>query len=150
MSVVELREVTPEESADLRRQVLRGGRPVALPGDESPAYHLGVFVDGVLVATGNVRREAPPWDAAVDGWRVRGMATDPEHRGQGHGRRVLDGLVDHVVTQGGGVVWFNARTPAQRFYERAGFVTTGEPWEDAEIGPHVAMIRRVGSPASSP
>lgn len=145
-----LREVTAEETADLRRQVLRGGRPVALPGDDVPSYGLGVFVDGVLVATGNVRREAVPGAPTGDGWRVRGMATADGHRGQGHGRAVLDGLLAHVAANGGGPVWCNARTPARAFYERAGFVVTDEPWDDPEIGPHVRMVRPGGSPASSP
>ena len=28
---------------------------------------------------------------------------------------------------------------AQGFYERAGFVPVGEPWEEPGIGPHVRM-----------
>ena len=27
----------------------------------------------------------------------------------------------------------------RRFYERAGFRTHGAPWDDPEIGPHIAM-----------
>jgi len=35
------------------------------------------------------------------------------------------------------------RLVGERRYERAGFVTRGEPWDDPEIGPHVAMWRTV-------
>jgi GNAT superfamily N-acetyltransferase len=135
----EVREVAPAETAELRRQVLRGGRPVALPGDDDPAFHVGVFEDGVLVGTGNVRRDPAPWAPDVPAWRLRGMATDPGHRGRGVGAAVLDALVAHARAHGGGVLWCNARTPAQRFYERAGLVTRGEPWMAPEIGPHVRM-----------
>ena len=135
--------MTAAETAELRRQVLRGGRPVALPGDSDPAFHVGVFAYGVLVGTGNVRRDPAPWAPDVPAWRLRGMATDPAHRGAGVGTAVLEALVGHARDHGGGVLWCNARTPAQRFYERAGLVTRGEPWEDPEIGPHVVMWREL-------
>ncbi len=138
-----VREIAPAASADLRRDVLRGGRPVPLPGDEGPAFHVGVYDAGVLVATGNVRATPVPWLPDEAGWRVRGMATDPGHRGRGAGALVLDALTAHAREHGGGVLWCNARTPAQRFYERAGLQTRGEPWDEPEIGPHVVMWRRL-------
>jgi predicted GNAT family N-acyltransferase len=135
-----LRQVQPSDTAALRRDVLRGGRPVALPGDDDPtAFHLGVY-DGVeLVGTGNVRREPAPWAPGVPAWRLRGMATAEGRRGQRIGSQVLQGLMEHCRADGGGELWCNARTPARAFYERAGFVVVGEPWVDPEIGPHVQM-----------
>jgi GNAT superfamily N-acetyltransferase len=140
---MDVREITPADSADLRREVLRGGRDVPLPGDESPAFHVGVYDGPHLVATGNVRSEPAPWLADEPGWRVRGMATDPAHRGRGAGALVLDALVARAVAGGGGVIWCNARTPARAFYERAGLVVRGATWVDPEIGPHVVMWRRL-------
>lgn len=145
---MDLRTVTAADTADLRREVLRGGRPVALPGDSEQAFHLGAYDGTTLVGTGNVRREPAPWatdpqEAAGPAWRIRGMATAPAYRSRGVGTLVLEGLLAHVRADGGGLVWFNARTPAQRFYERAGFVTRGEPWEDPEIGPHVSMWAQI-------
>ena len=136
-----VRAVTADETADLRRQVLRNGRDVPLPGDESPAHHVGVFADDHLVASGNIRSEAPPWGADSTSWRIRGMATWPEARGQGAGRLVLDALLRHARERGGGLVWCNARTTARSFYERAGFAVRGAEWEEPDIGPHVAMWR---------
>jgi GNAT superfamily N-acetyltransferase len=134
-----VRHVTADETADLRREVLRAGRPVALPGDDEPAFHLGVFDGDLLVGTGNVRVDPAPWEPDQPAWRLRGMATRPTHRSRGVGRLVLDGLMAHCRAEGGGVLWCNARTPAQAFYERAGLQARGEPWEDPEIGPHVRM-----------
>ena len=59
-------------------------------------------------------------------------------------RAVLAAVVAHVADAGGALVWCNARVPARRFYERAGFVAHGDEWDDPEIGPHVAMWRPVG------
>ncbi|MGZ6791852.1 MAG: GNAT family N-acetyltransferase [Mycobacteriales bacterium] len=135
--------MTAPDTVALRREVLRGGRPVPLPGDDAPAFHVGAFAGDALVGTGNVRRESAPWAPDEPAWRLRGMATDPAYRGKGAGSLVLDALVAHCVAEGGGLLWCHARTPAQRFYERAGLQTRGEPWVDAEIGPHVVMWRRL-------
>ena len=138
-----VREVTAAATAELRRQVLRGGRPVELPGDDDPAFHVGVYDGERLLGTGNVRVDPAPWEPGRPAWRLRGMATAPDWRGQGVGAAALAALVAHARAHGGGVLWCNARTPAQRFYERAGLATRGEPWEDPEIGPHVVMWRRL-------
>ncbi len=138
-----IREIRPVDSAELRREVLRGGRPVPLPGDEAPAFHVGAYDESALVATGNIRPEPAPWLPDEAGWRVRGMATDPAHRARGAGVLVLDALVDHARAHGGGVLWCNARFPARAFYERAGLLTRGEQWDEAEIGPHIVMWRRL-------
>jgi GNAT superfamily N-acetyltransferase len=137
--VVLVRHVTADETAELRRSVLRAGRPGELPGDDSPAFHLGVYEQELLVGTGNVRNEPAPWEPDQPAWRLRGMATREEYRGRGVGALVLDGLLAHCRAEGGGIVWCNARTPAQALYERAGFQVRGEPWVDPEIGPHVQM-----------
>lgn len=139
--MTELRVVAAADTADLRREVLRGGRPVPLPGDDDPsAVHLGWYDGELLLGTGNVRREPAPWVPDVAAWRLRGMATVADRRGEGVGAAVLAALVAHCREHGGGRLWCNARTPAQRFYERAGFVSVGEPWTDPEIGPHVRMV----------
>lgn len=128
------------DTADLRRRVLRGGRPVALPGDDDPsAVHVGAYDGDGLLGTGSVRQEPAPWAPAVPAWRLRGMATEPARRGEGVGALVLAALVQHCREHGGGELWCNARTPARAFYARAGFTEVGEEWVDPEIGPHVRM-----------
>ena len=82
---------------------------------------------------------------ASDAWRVRGMATAEGWRGCGVGARVLAEVIDHVSSHGGGLLWANVRLPAVDFYRRAGFDRRGEPWDDPDIGPHVAMWRRVSA-----
>ena len=81
--------------------------------------------------------------AAEPAWRLRGMATAEPMRSSGVGTAVLAAVVDHVQSNGGGLLWCNARLPAVPFYERNGFTTRGESWVDPDIGPHVAMERTV-------
>ena len=70
------------------------------------------------------------------------MATREDLRGQGIGARVLEACVGHVAARGGGLLWCNARMPARRFYERAGFTAWGEEFESLGIA-HVVMWRMV-------
>jgi GNAT superfamily N-acetyltransferase len=124
-----------------------------------------------VLATASVQREAPPWepsarqgrdhagpdtrlevpsdaryvagDEGADAWRLRAMATADGFRDRGLGRRVLDAIVDHVADAGGGLLWCGARIRAVPFYERAGFSTLGDVYEEPDVGAHVLMWRLV-------
>lgn len=134
----------------LRRRVLYPGAPadrVRLPTDEHPdtAALAALTPDGTVVGTAILFPEPCPWRPDEPAaWRLRGMATDPDRRSTGVGGAVLAAAVAHATAAGGALVWCNARLPARRFYERAGFRTHGDEWVDPEIGPHVAMWRPLG------
>jgi len=78
------------------------------------------------------------------------MATAPEWRRRGVGSALLAAVIDHVATNGGGLLWCNARLGALGFYERAGFQARGDAWEEPVIGPHVAMWRFVAPAGPAP
>lgn len=122
----------------LRRQVLRPHQTVAeLASHEPPdAFAVGAFESDRLVAVGLIGPEGEPGE-----WRVRGMATVPEMRGQGTGRVILDALLDHAREHGATAVWANVRTPARTLYERAGLEVVSDQFELPDIGPHVVMRR---------
>ena len=80
--------------------------------------------------------------AFTDGGRVQvwGMWTDPEHRGRGHARALLDALLGDAVAKGTPVgLHVNTANPVARaVYEKYGFVATGEleplrPGSDQQI-----------------
>jgi len=83
--------------------------------------------------------------AGAKAWRLRAMATEDGFRGQGLGGRVLIAIVDHVASTGGGLLWCSARIRAVSFYERAGFSTLGDVYEEPAIGTHVLMWRAVAA-----
>jgi len=144
----------------LRRQVLRPTRAdteLALPDDDGPSTgtYAALDRDSTVVSSARVAPSPRPpilEAASASGpvWRLRGMATRPDLRGQGIGARVLGRAITHVAEHGGGVLWCNARLPARSLYHRAGFVEAGEPWDDPEIGPHVVMWREVDSLSAAP
>lgn len=146
--------VEPSRTLELRHQVLRPHLTlgeVAAATDDGPDVLTYAAVDtesGQVLATGNLRREAPPegLDAGSPddpSWRLRGMATREDLRGQGLGALVLDACIEHVATHGGGLLWCSARLGARRLYARAGFSEWGDEYEIEHIGPHIRMWRWV-------
>lgn len=133
----------------LRQRVLRPHQSIAemgLAGDDDPTtLHLGAVDDtGEVVGTLRLQPVTCPWlPARTDAWQLRGMATAEQLRGHGVGSDLVAAAVLHVAHNGGGLLWCNARGPAEAFYARAGFTPTEHRWEDALIGPHVGMVQDV-------
>lgn len=139
-------------TVSLRQRVLRPHQSLAeLTATLDPAAVTFAALDpaGAVLATAALSAELPPWrtEPGPAGWRLRGMATEPERRGQGLGAAVLAAVLDHVAARGGGELWCHARLPAVEFYRRAGLVPLGRAWEEPHIGPHIAMHRSVAPPA---
>lgn len=159
----EVIRVDPPLTFGLRQRVLRPGRiaaELALAGDDDPLTATYAVVDPdshEVIATGNIRLAPVPFVPPEDDppppglqdrqggreWRIRGMATSDDQRSRGLGTAVLEACIGHVAANGGGILWCYARSPARSLYERAGLVVHGEEWVDDELGPHVAMWRRV-------
>jgi GNAT superfamily N-acetyltransferase len=139
--------LSAEATHPLRSLVLRPGRPLAdcvFEGDTSPgAVHFGAEVGGRIVGVASLVPEARPGRGDRPGFRLRGMATAPEVRGQGHGASLLSAVVAHVAARGGGTLWCNARLGAADFYERHGLTRFSEPFDMPGIGMHVRMEREV-------
>lgn len=147
-----VRAIAAGETRALRHSVLRPSQPfdaTAYAGDDDPATrHLGAFEGARLVGVASLYRANRSGDdergcQPRDGWRLRGMATAPEVRGQGVGRALLAACVAHVATKGGGLLWCNARMPAVGFYAAAGLEVVGDEFDVVGIGPHVVMLVRV-------
>lgn len=141
----------------LRSEVLRPGTPpeqLEYEGDDHPlALHIGAFDGDRLVAIATLYPEPPPEElegeipeaAFVEdaSYRLRGMASLPEVRGQGAGQLTLERALEHARTQRARYVWCNARTGARGFYEKLGFTAYGDEFEVEGIGPHYVMGRQV-------
>lgn len=136
----DIRTVELGEVRRLRHLVLRPHqRPEELVydhDDDVDAAHLGAFEDGELVAIASITREWPPNAGEPGAWRIRGMATLPEHRRRGLGGALLERCLEHARERGGTLVWLNGRTPAAAFYERHGFAALGAEFEPQGLGPH--------------
>jgi GNAT superfamily N-acetyltransferase len=138
-----VRPVNVADTRPLRRAVLRPNLTLAqLAAHEPPgAFAAAGFLDEEMVSVGLIGPEGSPGS-----WRVRGMATAAAHRGTGAGTGVLTDLVRHGTAHGATRVWCNARVPARRFYERAGFRVISEEFELPEIGAHLVMEALIPHP----
>ena len=143
----DVREVALADTRALRQAVLRPHQTLdQLAAEEHPGAHAeGAFEHGELVAVGIVHE-----DGERTRWRVRGMATAPAARGRGLGAAVLAALVAYARAHGALLIWCNARTPARRLYERAGFTVVSAQFELPHIGPHVRMQLELPPPGDAP
>lgn len=148
MASLAVRSIDASQTFPLRSLVLRPGQPLSAcrwtGDDDGGSFHVGAFLDGELVAIASVIPQAmpdcdQPRDTLRRSFRLRGMATHPDHRGQGLGSALLENCIERVRDAGGDLIWCNARSLAVNFYRRAGFVTVGEEFEAPDIGPHVRM-----------
>src|SRR5688572_13629988 len=64
--------------------------------DDTATLHIGVRVDSVLVCVATLTRQQSPRSPHRPAWRIRGMATLPDHQGHGHGGRLLQHGLDHI------------------------------------------------------
>lgn len=125
------------------------------PGDdEASSLHLAVIERNRTVSVASFYLEPVPDRveealcgviAGAPGIRIRGMATEPSHRGRGCGRMLVERGLGELCAQHTGLhaAWCNARTTASGYYERVGFVVASRVFELPDIGPHVVMVRRV-------
>ena len=138
--------VPAEATHDLRRTVLRGGRPdaeVHFPEDDLPeAFHSAVLDAGgrvVAVATASPAPSGLRPGAAA--WRVRGMAVEPELQGRGAGTLLLDAVVTRARAAGAEVLWADARDSALEFYRRRGWSVEGKGYLTPATGiPHHTVV----------
>jgi predicted GNAT family N-acyltransferase len=146
--ITDLRPLDLRTIRQLRHDLLRPHQQpweIVFDGDdEADTLHVGAFRDDVLVGIASVMRESPPGDEGSRAWRLRGMATLPEARGQGYGGALLERCLRHALDRGGGLAWCTARVPAAGFYRRYGFESVGDVFDVAPMGPHIKMVRHLG------
>ncbi|MCB2223755.1 MAG: GNAT family N-acetyltransferase [Actinobacteria bacterium] len=143
MSEFELRAITPGETYELRRALLRPHQRVhemTWAGDDAPdTLHIGGFREDRLVGIGTAHRQPMPGLSEPQAWRIRGVAVDHGHRGYGLGEMLLRRLLEHAAASGGRLVWANATAASYGFFEHYGFARRGDPFELPEVGPHYVV-----------
>lgn len=141
-----IRFITAEDTLALRSLVLRNGLDKDLclfDHDSLPTtFHLGYFnAENKLVCILTCMKQKHG-KLAKDAYRLRGMATHPEHRRNGYAAELLKAAMKHLSEQLHiEYLWFNARKVAYPFYEALGFEYMSDEFEIPEIGPHKEMFK---------
>jgi predicted N-acetyltransferase YhbS len=130
---------------ELRRRVLR--IPLGLDftarqlAEEKEDIHIAAYWDGELVGCVLLRAVDAPHGAVV---QLRQMTVDPEHQGRGIGAKILAVAEELAAERGFRRIILHARETAMRFYEKAGYVATGETFIEMTI-PHRIMVKQLAA-----
>jgi GNAT superfamily N-acetyltransferase len=141
-----IRRVDAATIRPLRRAILRPTRPAEASvydqDDDPTTVHLAAYDDKTGALIGCVTVFPAPVEGEPRAWRLRGMAVDAPRRGTGIGAELLAVAVEAVRSAGAPLLWCEARENAQGFYERFGFVGSGELFDVPVAGPHRHMRLR--------
>jgi GNAT superfamily N-acetyltransferase len=142
--------VPAKATHDLRRRVLREGRPdaeVHFPEDDAPeTFHPAVLdAGGRVVAVATVSPAPTSSRSGAHAWRLRGMAVEPELQGLGAGTLLLDAVVARARAAGADVLWADGRDTALEFYRRRGWSVEGDGYLTPATGvPHHRVVLDLG------
>jgi GNAT superfamily N-acetyltransferase len=144
-AAMHVRRITVEETWPLRLQALRPGGKLAERHFENDGqekqFHLGVEIGPKLICIGSFHPERHGSFDHTRQYRLRGMATDPQHQGRGAGSLLIDAAIKELRSMQVELLWCNARRGARVFYERAGLQIHGDEFDVPGIGPHFLMYR---------
>ena len=139
-----IKKISAEETRNLRQLILRPNQKpeeLVYPGDDDDeSVHFGLFIKNELEGIASIYNE--PMSGADDNfsWRLRGMATSEKLRGMGFGRELMNECITHIKSKNGKIFWCNARTTAEKFYEKFGLKRIGNVFHPEGLGEYVVMM----------
>jgi len=140
---VEVLRIKAIDTHPIRHRMLRPNGTMddcIFQGDNDElTFHLGAFVDKKLVSVASFYFERNEKFPDPNQFRLRGMATLPEYQGQGLSSALLRTAFPVIKQNQCTLLWCNAREKAMGFYEKVGFVPSGEHFSIPNIGKHVLM-----------
>lgn len=132
--------INADQTLPLRNKVLR--KHLSLEqcrlATDAAGFHLGYFLEDQLVSIATFFEEDYP-EMGEGGYRLRGMATEPEQVGKGYGSAVIKFAIDELKKRGAAYIWCNARSSALGFYRKLNFQILSEEYEVSGIGGHFNM-----------
>ena len=133
--------ILPEETWAIRAQVLwpekTPDESCALPVDRNAGVlHFGVLHGGSIVGIGTFMPQQHSMLDASIGYRLRAMATHPDHRGQGVGAQLIRHAEGVLRDAGEGGIWADARKVALGFYAGLEWDVTGPFYTVPKRGLH--------------
>lgn len=139
--------INAADTFQIRQQMLRPGQSIDkcnFTGDEDDqTFHLGAFKDGKLISVASFYFETHPDLEEQYQFRLRGMATLPDHQHQGLSSQLLKTAFPIIKQNFCPLVWCNARKNAIGFYQKVGFEAASDEFDIPGIGPHVLMYKSI-------
>ncbi len=143
MKVIEIEWCSPEYQAalELRHEVLRAPLGLKLTAEELDGehgqLHFGLYDDADLIAT----LVARPRSTSLI--QLRQMAVRPDRQAEGVGRLLIEHCEANLQSRGFQEITLNARLTTVPFYEKLGYESVGDVFEEITIE-HQKMIKQIG------
>lgn len=141
-----IKYISTQDTLDLRNRVLRNNAGIdkcVFDTDETEGnFHLGRFVNEKLISIATFYPEDHEGNGAR-GFRLRGMATDPEFSGKGYGADLIKFAINELRSVNASYIWCYARSSAVGFYKKLDFEVISDEFDVIGIGPHFIMIKNI-------
>ena len=141
-------QISASNSYSVRHPILRPGKPFEscrFEGDELPTTtHFGLFNTKKLIGVVSVFKNNNSTFNIDNQFQIRGMAVLTEFQKKGFGKDLMNHCAEFIKSQNGTLIWFNAREIAVPFYEKLGYIKSGNPYTIADIGLHYVMQKEIG------
>lgn len=116
-----IEQIRPELTWRLRQQVLYPAQnlyEMELDEDNN-GIHFGAFTDAALVGIISLFQDG-------SSFQFRKLAVSPDFQKKGIGNSLLTRVEEYAQSEGGTIIWCNARVSAIGFYLKAGYAHTGQ------------------------
>lgn len=144
----EIKKISSRDTFLVRQPILREGKPIEscqFDGDDlKTTTHFGLFIDKNIIGVLSVFKNNNVIFNTENQFQIRGMAILKKFQRKGFGDELVKHSEEHVKSQFGKLIWFNARESAVPFYEKLGYIKIGEPFSIADIGIHYIMKKEIG------
>lgn len=141
--MIKVKEINPKLCYPIRHKVLWQHKALDQCGididEQKGAFHLGGFYQGELVCVGSFFKQNHPKFSVQQQYRLRAMATLPKAQKKGVAKALIEFAIKKLKKEEQEILWCDARMIAVGFYEKLGFVKSGEQYEIPIIGPHYLM-----------
>ena len=114
-----IKYIQPEDTLLLRSRMLRNNKPLeqcVFPTDQT-GFHLGKVTAGKIVCIASFFPE-DCIGQGTGGYKLRGMATDPDFMGMGYGTELINFAKNELIAANASYIWCNARSSAVGFYKK--------------------------------
>lgn len=143
---MEIKHYKASELLLLRRNVMRPNmesfEDVIYDKDDHPsAIHLGIEIDGKIIACVSAYQENNPDLSHQIQYRIRALCVNENYRLQGIARMIFSKIIEEVTNKGAQAIWFTARTHLTKFYNSFGFKEYGEEFLIPNSCMHIKMYK---------
>ena len=144
---LEINKVEAKKIRPLRHSELRKGQDFSttsyLRDNDNETFHMAGIKEHKVVTCATFYPEFSERISSVNGYRLRGMATDSKYQRKGYASDLMEKSFKELKKRNCDMLWCNARLVALDFYKSVGFKITGKLFDIAGIGPHYYMYKEI-------